>query len=781
MTTLLLKLYAIVLSLLALAYIIPGAILMAEGGSLYYLVAGLALLASGVLLFLKRSAGLLVYSLFLFGTLIWALFEQGMDFWPLVPRLALITLLGLLLLLPVFRRPLNGSGGLLTQPLTWSLAVVLGVTLMAYISYLGSLSISPDEFAGRERRAGSQVAAGNDWVAYGGPREGTRYVPAEQITPDNVDQLEVAWVQRTKVGATFKNTPLQVNDTLYACAGGNIIIAMNAETGDELWRFDAEISEELKQGLTYFTTTCRAVSYYEAPADYSGECPRRILMGTTDARLMAVDADTGEQCRNFGDNGEVDLSRKLGEVKTGFYFVTSAPAIVAGNAVVSGWVRDNYEVKEPSGAIRAFDAITGDFAWAWDMGRPGDNGEPGPGEVYTRGIPNVWSTFAVDSERDMVFAPLGNETPDYFAGDGRHEASEKYASSIVALNGSTGELIWHFQTVHHDIWDYDVPSQPALVDVPDENGILVPAVVQATKRGEVFMLNRLTGDPIAPVEEKPTPQEGAVPEEWLAPTQPFSSLPNVLDHYFTDKDMWGITPFDQLWCRINFQRMDYEGHFTPPSTRGTYQFPGNSGGYNWGSVSVHEDQQIMVGNVMSLGNRLRLVTREEIEAGVRASPQLGTPYGSSTRTFVSPLGIPCNQPPFGMIAAIDLQNQDLLWKRPVGTSNDLGPWGIKVRIPMQVGTPNSGGTMVTKSGLIFFGGTMDRYFRAFDLYTGEELWHYKLPESAQATPMSYVNESGEQMIILTLPAQGREYGGSRSPGEEDSLGGYVMAFKLKAE
>ena len=338
-----------------------------------------------------------------------------------------------------------------------------------------------------------------------------------------------------------------------------------------------------------FGTTCRGVSYYRAPETYTGDCVERVVTATTDARMFAVDAKSGQRCASFGGNGEVNLLPGMGEVKPGFYFVTSPPTIARGRAIIGGWVMDNQETQEPSGVVRAFDVLTGRFVWAWDMGRPGVHTEPGESESYTRGTPNVWSLTSYDDALGLVYVPTGNETPDYY-GAHRSEASEKYASSVVALDIENGEVRWSFQTVHHDIWDYDVPSQPVLFELPQADGTTVPALVQGTKRGELFMLDRRTGTPLAEVREQPVPQ-GAVPGDWTAKTQPFSvGMPQFRGPDLTEADMWGLTPLDQLWCRIEFRKLRYEGHFTPPTLTGTLQFPGNAGGFNWGSVAIDEDE-----------------------------------------------------------------------------------------------------------------------------------------------------------------------------------------------
>lgn len=775
------RIFSLILFAFAVILIWGGFQLQSAGGSpLYYFVSGILLLISGILLWLGNPAGSWVYGLLIIISFIWGIVTVGINPWWLLPWFVTYAVMGLWLLMPWVRRSLHKGYAppLFKNPWVKIISFV-GVVTAVIIFTVGTdfdvETLSDDRFSNHSANTKT------DWPSYGNSAAGTRYSPIEQINLDNVSQLEEVWRFRTKVGGVAKGTPIQVGSLLYSCHGGNILIAQDAESGEEVWRHDPQIDPSILTRVRYFTTTCRGLSFYQAPEDYTGECPTRLLTGTADARLIAVDAETGKACEAFGNNGSVNLLKDLGEVKDLYYFVTSPPAIVKGNAVLGGWVMDNREIKEPSGVVRAFDAITGQFAWAWDMGRPGVNTEPEDGEIYTRGSPNVWSLFSVDEERGMVFAPTGNETPDYF-GALRNPSSEEFASSIVALDGENGSLLWSFQTVHHDIWDYDVPSQPTLIDVPDENGELVPAVLQATKRGEIFMLNRLTGEPIAEVVEKPVPQ-GAVPEEWTAPTQPFSiGLPNFREPELTEDDMWGITPFDKLWCRITFKEMRYEGHFTPPTTQYTVQYPGNAGGFNWGSISVDEERHLLIANPMVMANRTRLIPRAEMDAGARGSQQKGTPYGFTTQAFLSPIGVPCQKPPYGLLAVIDLQTKKLLWKRPLGTTNNMGPFGIPVKIPLTMGIPLSAGTITTKGELIFVAGTMDGFIRAFDVNSGEEVWRRSLPQTAQATPMSYLSpETQQQTIVITVPAFGRNYGGPRAetPGEEDPEGGYIIAYRLK--
>jgi quinate dehydrogenase (quinone) len=328
--------------------------------------------------------------------------------------------------------------------------------------------------------------------------------------------------------------------------------------------------------------------------------------------------------------------------------------------------------------------------------------------------------------------------------------------------------------VHHDIWDYDVPSQPALVDLPQVDGSVIPALVQATKRGELFLLDRRDGKPIAEVQEKPVPQE-PVPQEWLAKTQPFSvGMPNFRGADLREADMWGLTPFDQLWCRTEFRKLRYQGHFTPPSIEGSLQFPGNAGGFNWGSVAIDEANQLLIVTPLLMGNRVTLVPRDRVTPDVGRYLQLGTPYAVTVRPFMSPLAIPCQKPPYGRIAVVDLQTREVLWNQRLGTSRESGPLGTKVGVELPMGVPLAAGPIVTRGGVIFFGGSMDRYFRALDLKTGKELWRDYLPGSAHATPMTYLSpRSNRQIVVITVPDTGRF-----ATPQDDALGGHVIAYAL---
>jgi membrane-bound PQQ-dependent dehydrogenase (glucose/quinate/shikimate family) len=784
------RVFAVVLILIGLALAVGGVRLATLGGSFYYVLAGLALVASGGLLWRRDRRGSLVYGLLLIATLVWSLYEVGVNLWALAPRLLALFVIGAWLLTPWFRRslyspaeppPLFGRRG--------SIATLAGIIVVGAIAnILGArASIPAHEAKPPSATVPAQAATptpppvtnGTDWQNYGNTTAGTRYVRIDQLTPDNVGKLREIWRYRTGRGGAFKATPIQVGDLLYACTGGNVIVALDAESGAERWRFDPEVKVP---PIPNFGTSCRGVSYYRAPATYAGDCIERVVTATTDARMFAVDAKTGQRCASFGGNGEVSLLPGMGEVKPGFYFVTSPPTIGRGRAIVGGWVADNRETNEPSGVVRAFDVLTGKFAWAWDMGRPGIHTEPGEGESYTRGTPNVWSLTSYDDALGLVYLPTGNATPDYY-GAHRSAESEKYASSVVALDIATGEVRWSFQTVHHDIWDYDVPSQPVLFDLPQPDGTTVPALVQGTKRSELFLLDRRTGTPLSEVREQPVPQ-GAVPGDWTAKTQPFSvGMPQFRGPDLTEADMWGLTPLDQLWCRIEFRKLRYEGHFTPPTLTGTLQFPGNAGGFNWGSVAVDEENLLMVVNPLIMSNRLQLYPRDQIPEGMRVSAQEGTPYAMTTRPFMSPLFVPCQKPPYGTLGVVDLKTRTVMWNKPVGTTNESGPFGIGIKLSLPMGIPQSAGTIVTKGGLIFIGGTMDRYFRAFDLRTGEELWHDFLPATAQATPMSYLApKSHRQVVVMTVPNTSRRFGMPQRPGapeeKEDEEGGHIIAYAL---
>lgn len=745
--------YAALLALIGLYLAGLGGQLALLGGSPYYVAAGLIVLASAVFIWRGDRRGAWLYGLMYAGTVLWALWEAGTEPWQLVARLVAPAVLGLPLLFSALWRKAGGKVAAIA-------GVALGVFVIgALVSLSGFRPGSPDP---QFKLAATKLSpADGDWRTFGRTDTGTRFAPFTQINQTNIGKLKPAWTYRS--GHKFgENTPLKIGDSLYLCTGDNVVIALDAETGAEKWKYDPQLSPKA------FGRWCRAVAYHErgdAPAGTPAECRASIYVSTRDARLIAVDAATGRPCSAFGKGGTVDLKEGIGGDTEG-YLYSSSPAIVVGDTViVANCVFDGQAVNEPSGVVRAFDARTGRFLWAFDAGRPGVTTAPAPGEHFTRGTPNVWSVMSADPELGLVFLPTGNATPDYYGGH-RTPQMDRYSASTVALDAKTGQVRWSFQTVHHDIWDYDVPSQPVLFDFPTPQG-RVPAVLQPTKRGELFVLDRRTGKPITKVEERPTPQGGIAPGEWLAPTQPFSTgMPSLMDPDLTEADMWGMTPLDQLWCRVKFRQARYEGTMTPIGLKPVLRYPGSSGIYNWGSISIDEDTGVMVAATLHLANYDRLIPRNDPEArqfdrrdgqghpeiGPGAgAPQRGTPYAVSNPPFFSPLAVPCTEPPFGRVSAIDLNTRKVLWSKPVGTTAKSGPFGTSLGLPLPMGVPVSGGVLVTKGGLSFYGGSQDGYFRAYATRTGELLWRHRMPAGTESTPMTYLApRSGRQMVAITV-------------------------------
>lgn len=771
----------LLLAAFGLVLAIGGVRLLSLGGSAYYLLAGLGLLGVAALLYRRRRDALWLYGALLVATVGWAVWEVGADVWALVPRLAAPLAGGVWLLLPWVRRSLSRDVSR-AGPLMLGLAGLLGLGL-GLAGLLRSPAIDP-----MYAPDGDAVAAGvrlaplpedGDWRNYGNDPGGTRFSTASQLTPANVKGLEVAWTYRLGPApegyVTFEATPLKVGDTVYICTGYNDVIALDAETGRERWRFRADVDLADVAAMT-----CRGVAWYRAPD--AAVCPERILANTLDARLIALDAKTGRRCPDFGTNGEVSLLAGMGEVTKGYYYATSAPTVVRGKVVLGGWVTDGQYWGEPSGVIRAFDARTGALAWAFDMGRPDRTGAPGPGEEYTRSTPNSWAPMSADEELGMVYAPTGNATPDYF-GAQRRPFDDAHTSAVVALDAETGRPRWVFRTAYHDVWDYDVGSQPTLLDLPGPNGP-VRALAQATKRGEIFLLDRVTGKPLAKVEDRPAPQAGAVPEERLSPVQPYSvGMPSFRGRDLTEAMMWGLTPVDQLWCRIRFREARYEGPMTPPGLTPSITSPGYLGGMNWGGVSIDRDRNLLLVSTNHVANYTRLLTRAEVDRrGLKPRrpgsnefvggpvPQVNTPYGAETGAFLSPLGVPCQQPPYGRLSAVDLTTRKLVWTQPLGTARDSGPLGIASGLPVTMGVPNLGGAITTRGGLTFIGATQDRYLRAFETASGRLLWESRLPAGAQATPSSYVSPaSGRQMVVVAAGGSGLM---------QSKQGDYLIAFAL---
>ena len=664
---------------------------------------------------------------------------------------------------------------------------------------------APETDVGTDAAAGAEAAAeatpapmamlptGENWPAYGGTYEARRYSPLDQITRENVSRLEQVWEFNTGAlpeegdgsdGAyAAETTPLVVDGTMYLCSAMNDLIALDADTGREMWRFDAGVSTD----AIPYSASCRGVSYYAVPDRRPEQaCATRIIEGTLDARLIAVDARTGLPCEDFGDQGQVNLLEGIGDSVPGFFSVTSPATIVRGVVVIGHQVLDNQQRDAPSGVVRGYDAVSGDLRWAWDLANPEITGLPPEGETYTRGTPNMWTIASGDEELGLVYLPLGNSAVDYYGAD-RRDLSHEYATSLVALDVTTGRPAWHFQTVRYDVWDYDLGSQATLVDLPAGN-TTVPAIVLPSKQGDMYVLNRETGESLFPVEDRPAPPGGVEPEN-LSPTQPFSTYHTLAKRDLTERDMWGMSPLDQLWCRIQFRQAHYDGIYTPPSLdRPWIQYPGYNGGSDWGGIAVDPVRGVIIANYNDMPNYNQLVTRERIEAaGVRPisageesnpdapdslSPQVGVPYGIDVNAGwrVPFTGMMCKQPPYGGIRAIDLATGETIWDRPFGTARSNGPFGIPSRLPFVIGTPNNAGGVITAGGLMFIAATTDNLLKAIDVDTGETLWQTVLPAGGQATPITYAVDGVQYVAIM---AGGHHF-------METPIGDAVLAWALPA-
>jgi len=775
----LLTLTAALIAIIGLVLTGGGGWLLSLGGSPYYLVTGIAFLATAVLLFRRSAAALWLYALIVLGSLAWAIWEVGFDWWQLGPRGGVIVLVGLWLMLPAIRRPLGFASPTGTaypaSALPLAVAVVVAIAVAGYSMTQDPHDLAgtlPTKIANASPALGGNVPAG-EWHQYGRTPFGQRYSPLDQINTDNVSTLKVAWQYQTgdvkkpdDVGeTTYQVTPLKIGDTLYMCTPHNIAIALDAASGKEKWRYDSNPGMNPDRQHQ----TCRGVTYYaDAAASAGTTCAARVYLPTSDARLIALDAETGDVCTNFAENGVLHLEKGMPYNPAGYYYSTSPPVITDGKIIIGGAVNDNYSTKEQSGVIRAFDVNSGALIWNWDSGNP-DVTTPLPeGEVYTVNSPNSWSVFSYDDALGLVYVPLGNQVPDQL-GMGRSENVEKYSSSIVALDIGTGAVRWVRQTVHHDLWDMDVPAQPALIDIT-KDGATIPALVGPTKQGDIYVLDRRTGEPIVPVKEVPAPT-GAIPEDFTSPTQPLSGL-TFTPPPLTEKNMWGITMFDQMMCRIDFLSMKYEGRYTPPSLQGTIVYPGNFGTFNWGSVAVDPERQVMFGMPTYLAFTSRLVPRDQIppkgqdekgsEQGLNRND--GAPYGVYMGPFLGPLGIPCQAPPWGYVAGADLATGKIAWKHKNGTVRDMTP----LPLPFKVGVPGIGGPIVTKGGVAFLGAAVDDYIRAYDVTSGRQLWEGRLPAGGQATPMTYT--VGDKQYVLIVA------GGHGSVGTKP--GDYVIAYTL---
>jgi quinoprotein glucose dehydrogenase len=610
----------------------------------------------------------------------------------------------------------------------------------------------------------AQTATEAGWPTYGNDPGGTRYSPARQIDRGSVAQLKVAWTYRTGAlpydedldkKAAFEATPILIDGKLFLSTPYDHVIALNAVSGTKLWEFDPKL--EHPHGFSEVTS--RGVSAWRDESAKAGKgqaCAWRIFIGTLDARLIALDGETGRPCLDFGTGGEVDLTTDVKMRDPGDYQVTSAPAIYKDLVITGSSEGDNRAVTLERGIVRAFDVRTGKLRWTWDPIAPWAYQN-----TPRTGAGNAWSTLSVDAPRDLVFIPTGSASPDYYGGF--RKGDNKWANSVVALRASTGEFVWGFQVVHHDLWDYDVASQPTLFAWKEGT----PAIAITTKMGRVFVLNRLTGAPLLPVEERSV-LKSDIPGEESWSTQPASTI-SLVPEKLSVEDAWGKDDREKQWCAEQIKAARSGDIFTPPSLEGTLVFPSNVGGVNWGSAAYDQQRHLLFVDTNRLPIFVKMIPRAELdEARKNATDsdrlhgefarQTGAPFAMFRTPLLSPSGLPCNAPPWGTLAAVDLFEGRKVWDVPLGSL-----------IPgMKTGTTTLGGPMVTAGGIVFTAAAMDNYLRAFDSETGKEIWAYQLPAGGQATPMTY-SVGGKQYVVIAA-------GGHGKLGTKQ--GDYVIAFTL---
>jgi quinoprotein glucose dehydrogenase len=628
----------------------------------------------------------------------------------------------------------------------------------------------------------AQAPAASDWGYYGGDALGQHFSSLDQINRSNVARLRVAWTYRTgELGAgfaragklTFEATPVLAFGLLYVETATNVVSALDPESGRPRWRFDPHID----RSRHYSEASSRGVSVWESTdTHYNGACRRRVFTGTLDARLLALDADSGRPCAGFGAGGQVDLTRGLRIRDIGAYLVTSPPAIYGNVVVVGSAIGDNRATDVERGVIRGYDAQSGAQLWSFDP-LPDSASHPAAAEwnltqAAGTGAGNAWGVMSVDEEHGLVLVPTGSASPDFYGG--LRLGSDRFADSLLALDARSGQLVWHQQLVHHDLWDYDLAAQPVLGDV-EVHGVPMPAVIQATKSGMLYVFERTRGAPLLPISERRVPVSHVAGEQsW--PTQPFSALPALTPQGpVRPEDAWGVTFWDRGKCRRLIASLRNEGIFTPPDPRGTLLSPGYIGGVNWGGVAFDEDRQRVIAAVNLLPMVVTLLSPAEFEREARSGEyphsefgrQAGAPYAMRREPLLSPWGLPCTAPPWGTLVSVDLRRNRIAWQVPLGSTEGLTPWFVPAR---EFGMPNMGGPIATAGDLVFVGAAMDSYLRAFDIETGRELWKYPLPAGGQATPMTY-RAGREQRQYLVISAGG--HGGLGTP-----RGDYLVAFAL---
>jgi quinoprotein glucose dehydrogenase len=625
--------------------------------------------------------------------------------------------------------------------------------------------------------AHAQAPANAEWPAYGNDPGGMRYSPLQQINRENVANLKPVWIfhtgdisdgTRDRRRSGFEATPILVDGTLYLTTGFNRVIALDPATGKQVWSYDPKVDLTLDYGDGLIN---RGVATWLDPGvDAKHACRRRIYEATLDARLISLDAATGKPCADFGDYGQVSL-RDVPGYRAGWYHMTSPPTVIDDLVVVGSAIDDNQRAAMPGGVVRAFDARSGSLRWSWDpipLTPAGTSAGAAP--ARQTGAANAWSIMSTDPGRDLIFIPTGSASPDYYGG--LRPGDNKWANSVVALHAKTGEVAWGFQLVHHDLWDYDTPSAPLLATLR-HNGASVPVVIQGNKTGFLYVLNRDTGAPVFPVEERAVPASD-VPGEAASPTQPFPLAPPALaPQRISQSDAWGPTPEDRETCRQWIHNLRNEGIFTPPSLKGTLAVPGNIGGMTWSGYAFDPERSLLVTNTNNLVAKVKLIPRADFyrdemrtEDG-EYSPQAGTPYGLFRRFLQSPSDMPCTAPPWGLLTAVDMAEGKIRWQVPLGSMQDFG--GKQPPIPP--GSISLGGPIVTAGGLVFIAGTFDAYIGAFDIESGKELWKWPLPNSGHATPMTYLlAANGKQYLVIAA--------GGHPKITEETLGDSLVAFTL---
>ena len=783
------KITSVIIAIVGIALLYMGGKLLLTGGSAFYALMGVGLLITAVMLFLQKRSALTFYAVLMWITLFWIIWEAGFDKWQWIPRGDLFGVIGVWLALPWVVRPLyhaqRAFHPFLGTTVIVMIALVIGLCFYDPLPQAGTIT--------NERAPADVDMAQNDWNAYGGTTNGLRFSALNQINKDNVKNLQVAWTYHTgdlrnaddASEYTFEATPLKVNGMLYFCTPHNEVHALDPETGAVKWKhMPAPDRSYLQQHQT-----CRGVSYYDsstAPqADTSAAAPtlcrKRIFNATTDAQLIALDADSGKVCSDFGNNGVVDLHANMGKLRPHALMETSAP-LVAGNLVIVGdSVMDNgFNSGNPSGVIRAYDAISGRLVWNFDPANPENTQPIAQDQNYPFDTPIAWATLSADLKNGLVYVPFGNASPDELGIErDANSNTEKFRDALVALDLKTGAFKWRYQSANHDLWDRDNPAQPSLLDI-DYQGKKQPVVILPTKTGNLFVLNRLTGEPVYPVNQVKVSTEDGVPGEKFAATQPVSSL-NFIPQPLTEKSMWGITPFDQISCRIDFKSLRYDGNpWTPSTEKGSIIFPGNIGVFNWGSVAVDPQRQLLIAAPVRLAYKYTMIKRTPQTATERMFTKDGTPYWNENfhgdyaihiQQLASELGIPCIAPPWGRMVGVDLKTGKTEWLRRVGTTKNLSTTFLPGRFPIgfPMGMVAHGGPLVTAGDVVFHGATADNFFRAYDSSTGKLLWQTELSAGAQATPSTFMGKDGKQYVVIAA-------GGHGSMGTKE--GDSVVAFRL---